>query len=106
MTTFDKREKGFEGKFAHDEQVNFNVQARRNKLAGLWAAEKMGLTGTAAEAYAKDVIVADMEEAGDGDVIRKLKADLTAKKIVISDAEIATVLAEMLQKAKQQLAQG
>jgi hypothetical protein len=106
MTTFEKREKAFEGKFAHDEQVNFNVQARRNKLAGLWAAEKMGLTGAAAEAYAKDVIVADMEEAGDGDVIRKLKADLAAKKIVHSDAEIAAVLEEMLQKAKQQLAQG
>jgi hypothetical protein len=106
MTTFEKREKAFEGKFAHDEHVNFSIQARRNKLAGLWAAEKMGLTGEAADAYAKEVIVADMEEAGDGDVIRKLKADLGAKNISHSEAEIAAVLDEMLQKAKKQLAEG
>jgi hypothetical protein len=106
MSTFDKREKAFEGKFAHDEHVNFSIQARRNKLAGLWAAEKMGLTGEAADAYAKEVIVADMEEAGDGDVIRKLKADLAAKNIVHTDEEIAAVLDAMLQKAKQQLAEG
>lgn len=106
MTTFDKREKAAEGKFAHDEEVNFTVRARRNKLVGLWAAEKMGLVGTAAEAYAKGIIAVDLEEAGDGDVIRKLKADLEAKNISHSETEIAAVLDEMLQKAKQQLAQG
>ena len=106
MTTFEKREKAFEGKFAHDEQLNFTVRARRNKLVGLWAAEKMGIAGTAAEAYAKDIIAVDLEEAGDGDVIRKLKADLAAKNVSHSEAEIAAVLDEMLQKAKKQLAEG
>lgn len=104
MGTFDEREKAFEGKFAHDEQVNFSVRARRNKLAGLWAAEKLGLTGAAAETYAKEIIAVDLEEAGDGDVIRKLKGDLAAKKIVHSDEEIAAILDAKLQLAKQQLA--
>jgi hypothetical protein len=106
MSTFDEREKAFEGKFAHDEQVNFSARARRNKLTGLWAAEKLGLKGEAADAYAKDIITADLQEAGDGDVIRKLKADFSAKGITHSDAELSKVLDEMLQKAKQQLAQG
>lgn len=103
MSTFDEREKAFEGKFAHDEQVNFSARARRNKLVGLWAAEKLGLTGAAAETYAKDVITADLEHAGDSDVIAKLKKDFAAKKIEQSDRELAAVLDDMMQKAKQQV---
>ena len=79
MTTFDKREEGFEKKFAHDEELRFKANARRNKLLGLWAAEKLGLTGADAEAYAEGVVVADFEEAGDDDVFRKVRADLDAK---------------------------
>ena len=71
MTTFDKREEGFEKKFAHDEELRFKANARRNKLLGLWAAEKLGLSGAEADAYAKEVVVADFEEAGDDDVFRK-----------------------------------
>ena len=72
MTTFDKREEGFEKKFAHDEELRFKANARRNKLLGHWAAEKLGLTGADAEAYAKEVVMADFEEAGDDDVFRKV----------------------------------
>lgn len=76
MTTFDKREEGFEKKFALDEELMFKAAARRNKLLGLWAAEKLGLSGADAEAYAKSVVMADFQEAGDDDVFRKIKADL------------------------------
>ena len=76
MTTFDKREEGFEKKFALDEEQKFKAEARRNRLLGLWAAEKLGLTGDAATAYAKEVVAADFEEAGDGDVVRKVLGDL------------------------------
>ena len=73
MTTFDKREEGFEKKFALDEELRFKANARRNKLLGHWAAEKLGLTGADAEAYAKTVVMADFEEAGDDDVFRKVQ---------------------------------
>ena len=73
MTTFDKREEGFEKKFAHDEELRFKANARRNKLLGLWAAEKLGLTGDAADAYAKEVVMADFEESGDNDVFKKVQ---------------------------------
>ena len=76
MTTFDKREEGFEKKFAHDEELRFKATARRNKLLGLWAAEKLGKTGPDAEAYAREVVVADFQEAGDDDVLRKVRAAL------------------------------
>src|SRR6516164_4407438 len=75
MTTFDKREEGFEKKFAHDEELRFKATARRNKLIGLWAAEKLGLTGADAENYAKSVVIADFEEQGDHDVVRKIRRD-------------------------------
>src|SRR5215204_4070714 len=88
MTTFDKREEGFEKKFAHDEELRFKANARRNKLLGLWAAEKMGLSGPAADAYAKEVVVADFEEAGDDDVLRKVRKDFDAKGVSQSDADI------------------
>ena len=79
MSGFDKREEGFERKFAHDEELQFKATARRNKLLGLWAAELMGLSGEAAEAYAKEVVRSDFEEAGEEDVFRKIRGDFDAK---------------------------
>jgi hypothetical protein len=100
MTTFDKREEGFEKQFAHDEELRFKATARRNKLLGLWAAEKMGLKGADADAYAKAVVVSDFEEAGDHDVFRKVRADLDAKKVAaISDQEIRKTMDELLGRA-------
>lgn len=103
MTTFDDRKDAFEKKHAHDEELAFKAVARRNKLLGLWVAEQIGLTGDAAEAYAKDVVAADFEEAGDADVIRKVQADLKAKNVEISDHRLAAKLAELLDVAKKQL---
>jgi hypothetical protein len=80
-TTFDKREDGFEKKFAHDEELKFKAGARRNKLLGLWAAEKMGLSGLEAQTYAKDVVMADFEKAGDHDVLHKVAKDLAGKGV-------------------------
>ena len=88
MTTFDKREEGFEKQFAHDEELRFKATARRNKLLGKWAAEKLGLSGTDADTYAKDVVMADFEEAGEDDVFRKIRADFDAKGVKQSDEEI------------------
>ena len=79
--SFKSREKSAEAKFAHDEEMRFKVNARRNKLLGLWAAGEMGLSGTASEAYAKEVIQADFEEAGDDDVLRKVAKDFAAKGV-------------------------
>lgn len=103
MTTFDKRQEGFEKKFAHDEELRFKATARRNKLLGLWAAEKLGLTGAEAEAYAKDVVAADFEEAGDDDVFRKIRADLDARKIAQSDHQIRRTMEELLLQAMEQV---
>jgi hypothetical protein len=103
MTTFDKRQEGFEKKFAHDEETKFKVIARRNKLLGLWVAEQLGLKGDAADAYAGDVVSADFQEAGDGDVIRKVIGDLKAKKIEVSDHRIRRRLDELLEEAKKQI---
>ena len=102
----DKREKGFESKFAHDEEVQFKAHARRNKLLGLWAAEKLGLTGAEAEAYAKTVIMADVEEAGDQDVFRKIRADFDAKKVQQSDHQIRRHMDELLAVAIEQIKAG
>jgi hypothetical protein len=99
MTTFDKREEGFEKKFAHDEELRFKANARRNKMLGLWAAEKLGLSGKDADAYAKDVIMADFEEAGDGDVFKKIRADFDAKSVVLSDQEIRRTMDDLMEKA-------
>ncbi len=103
MSTFDNREKGYESKFAHDEELRFKAEARRNKLLGLWAAEKMGITGTAAEAYAKEVIKADFEEPGDEDVFRKIRGDFDAKQIDQSDHQIRRTMDELMQEAIRQL---
>lgn len=103
MTTFDKREEGFEKKFALDEELLFKAAARRNKLLGLWAAEKLGLSGADAEAYAKSVVMADFQEAGDDDVFRKIKADLEAKAAGVPDGEIRRVMDELMATAVQQI---
>ena len=106
MTTFDKREEGFEKKFAHDEELRFKANARRNKLLGLWAAEKLGLSGSAAEDYAKEVVVADFEEAGDDDVFRKVHKDFTAKGIAQSDQDIRKAMVDLMSLAVQQIKAG
>src|SRR3954469_22678555 len=99
MTTFDKREEGFEKKFAHDEELRFKANARRNKMLGLWAAEKLGLSGDAAAAYAKEVVMSDFEEAGDHDVFKKVRRDLDAKGVVQSDHQIRRTMDELMEKA-------
>jgi hypothetical protein len=100
MTTFDKREEGFEKKFAHDEELMFKANARRNKLLGAWAAEKLGLSGADAEAYAKSVVLADFEESGEEDVFRKVRADLDAKgKNDITDQMLRQTMNELLARA-------
>lgn len=103
MTTFDDRERAFENKFARDEEMNFRVNARRNKLVGQWAAEKMGLTAEETDAYAKSVVQADFEEAGDEDVVRKLLGDLVSAGVDIDDAGIRQALDEKLIEARRQL---
>ncbi|MBB3764191.1 DUF1476 domain-containing protein [Sphingomicrobium lutaoense] len=92
MAQFDERERAFETKFARDEEMQFKITARRNRLLGMWAAEKMGLSDVEAEAYAKDVVRADFEEAGDEDVIRKVLGDLTSAGVEIEDADIREAL--------------
>jgi hypothetical protein len=103
MTQFDDRERAFETKFAHDEEMKFRVLARRNKLLGEWAALKMGLSQEETESYAKDVIRADFEEAGDGDVIRKVLGDMTAAGVEIDEIEIRETLEHKAFEAKRQL---
>jgi hypothetical protein len=103
MTTFDKREEGFEKQFAHDEELRFKATARRNKLLGLWAAQKLGMAGAEAEAYANEVIVADLEEAGDDDVFRKLRRDFDAKGVKESDHQIRRTMDEFMAQAVAQI---
>jgi hypothetical protein len=99
VTTFDKREQGFESKFAHDEALRFKATARRNKLLGAWAAEKLGLSGADAEAYAKDLVMVEFEEAGDEDVVRKLEADFAAKHLSVTDVQIRAAMVEFMTTA-------
>ena len=103
MAPFDDRERAFEAKFAHDQDMQFRISARRNRLLGEWAAERMGLTPEETDAYAKAVVQADFEEAGDEDVIRKLAGDLTAAKVDISDSEIREALNAKAVEARRQL---
>ena len=100
MTTFDDRENAFESEFAHDADMQFKAEARRNKLLGLWAADLMGLSGEAAAEYAKEVIKSDFEEAGHEDVYRKVSGDLGAK---VDEATIRTKMTELMVEAKSQL---
>ena len=99
MTTFDKREEAFEQQFAHDEELKFKATARRNKLLGLWAAEKLGLTGAEADSYALSVVMSDFEEAGDHDVLRKIRKDFDAKGVDQSDHQISRTMNELMAKA-------
>jgi hypothetical protein len=106
MTTFDKREEGFEKRFALDEAQRFKANARRNKLLGLWAAEKLGLAGAEADAYAKEVVMADFEEAGDDDVFRKIRRDFDAKSVAQSDHQIRRTMDELMAKAAAEIKAG
>ncbi len=103
MTDFNDRQKGEEAKFAFDEENAFKISARRNRLLGHWAAEKMSLTAEETDAYAKAVVQADFEEAGDEDVIRKLLGDLTAAGVDIDEAGVRTALEEKAIEARRQL---
>jgi hypothetical protein len=104
MTTFDKREDGFEKKFAHDEELQFKAGARRNKLLGLWAAEKLGLSGPQADAYAKEVVMADFEEAGDQDVLHKVAKDLAGKGV--TEQAVRAQMNELMAQAIAQIKAG
>jgi len=103
MTTFDDRERAFEAKFAHDDELRFRMIARRNRLLGEWAARQMGLSDVEMDAYAKDVVRADFEEAGDEDVIRKVLGDLTAAGVDTDDGRIREALAHKEVEARRQI---
>ena len=103
MTQFDDRERAFEAKFARDEEMQFRILARRNRLLGEWAARQMGLSEAETASYAKDVVRADFEEAGDEDVIRKLLGDLTSAGVEIDDARIREALTHKTVEARRQL---
>lgn len=106
MSGFDKREEGFEKKFALDEELRFKAMARRNKMLGLWAAEKLGLASGEVDAYAKTVVMADFDEPGDEDVYRKVRADFDAKGAKISDEDIRRAMNDLLAKAIEEIKTG
>jgi hypothetical protein len=99
MTIFDKREEGFEKQFAHDEELKFKAIARRNKLLGLWAAEKLGLARPEAEAYANALVVADLESTGDHDMFGRIRTDFDAKGVTLSDHQIRRTIGELTARA-------
>lgn len=103
MSSFDDRKDKFEKKFAHDAELRFKAEARRNKLLGLWAAELLGKSGDEADAYAKEVIKADLEEAGDEDVFRKIRADFDAGGVDQSDHQIRRHMDDLLEEAIEQV---
>jgi hypothetical protein len=103
MTTFDEREEGFEKKFAIDEELKFKAEARRNRLLGLWAAEKLGLAGDTAIAYAREVVAADFEPSG---VLPKVLKDLTTKGAAVSEGDISAKMAELMAVAVAQVKAG
>lgn len=100
-TTFDKREEGFEKKFAHDEELRFKAMARRNKLLGLWAAGLLGKTGAEADLYAKEIVMADFEQPGDHDVVHRVMKDLGPKGV--TEQQIRTRMTELLTQALEQI---
>ncbi len=106
MTTFDERKNAAEKKFAHDAELEFKANARRNKLLGLWVAEKLGKSGADAEAYAKSVVMADFEEAGDDDVLRKVKKDLDAGGVALDDAVVRKAMTDLLSRAIEEIRAG
>jgi hypothetical protein len=103
MTTFDKRKDAFESKFAHDAELRFKAEARRNKLLGLWAAGLLGKAGADADAYAKEVVVSDFETAGDEDVFRKVRQDFDAAGVAQSDHQLRRTMDELMETAIEQL---
>lgn len=105
MSEINKREEGFEKKFALDEEQKFRAEARRNRLLGLWAAEKLGISGEAA-AYAKEVVAADFEEAGDGDVLRKVMADFAARNVAVTEQAIRGKMSELIAVAAAEVKAG
>jgi hypothetical protein len=105
MTTFEDREKEFEARFKHDQEFRFKVTARRNRMLGLWAAERLGLSGAAAEQYAKDIVAAQFDAPGDEPVVAKLAADLGARDAAFTRARIQFELDHFAERAKQQLMQ-
>ncbi|MCP4327268.1 MAG: DUF1476 domain-containing protein [Alphaproteobacteria bacterium] len=105
MTTFNDREKDFEAKFKHDEELKFKVTMRRNKLLGLWIGELFGMDDASAEAYAREVIEADFEEPGEEDVVRKVMADIEAKGADVSDYQLRKKMEELMAEARQQIMQ-
>ncbi|BBE32804.1 DUF1476 domain-containing protein [Sphingosinicella microcystinivorans] len=102
MTNFNDREKAFENRFARDAELQFKVTARRNRLLGNWAAEKLGLNTAEADAYSREVVAADFEEAGDDDVFRKVYGDLTAKGVEVTEHEVRRAMEEKLVEARRQ----
>jgi hypothetical protein len=106
MSSFDKREEGFEKKFAMDEEQKFKAMARRNRLLGLWAAEKLGISGEAATAYAKEVVAADFEQPGDNDVVHKVMRDLAGKGVAITEPQLRAKMDELLAQAVAQVKAG
>lgn len=106
MTAFDERKNAFEKKFAHDEELRFKATARRNKLFGLWAAGQLGKAGAEAEEYAKSVILADFQEAGDADVIRKVFADLEAAGKPVQESELKGILQSQMARAVDEIQAG
>ena len=103
MATFDEREKGFEAQFKRDQEIQFKVTARRNKLLGLWASEKLGITGADAEAYAKEVVIADFEKPGEGDVVEKVMADFADKGVATEDGALRKEMARLMDVAREQI---
>jgi hypothetical protein len=103
MNSFEDRQKGFERKFALDEELKFKANARRNKLLGLWAAEKLGLAGDDAQAYAREVVKADLEEPGEEDVFRKIRGDFDAKGVDQSDHQIRRAMGDLMGEAVSQI---
>jgi hypothetical protein len=106
MTTFEDRKDTFEKKFAHDEELRFKAMARRNRLFGLWVAEQLGRSGAEADAYARSVVMADFEEAGDQDVLRKVRADLEAAGKTVSEADLRRRMDELLTRAAEEIQAG
>ena len=103
MATFDERKKGFEDKYKHDKELEFKINARRNKLLGLWAAKEMGVPGEEQEAYAKSVVMADFEKPGDDDVVQKILTDFKLKGIEMSEHRVRRHMNELLETARQQV---
>ncbi len=103
MTGFDEREKGFEAKYRLDQEARFKISARRNKLLGLWAAERMGMSGASAEEYAKEVVVADFDKPGDADVLEKVLDDFTEKGLGITDTQVREQMDKLTETAREQI---